>query len=173
MLTYRQGLSADIDKIVTLVDSAYRGDSSRAGWTTEADFIDGQRTERQEIIEILERSASTILLCEDDGQLVATVQLNKSADKAYLGMFAVDPQRQATGLGIKLLNQAENFVQKEWNSGSMRMLVISIRKELISWYQRHGYNKTGSTKPFPYGETRFGIPKRDDLVLEILEKRFI
>ena len=173
MLTYRQGLNADIDKIVTLVDSAYRGDSSRAGWTTEADFIDGQRTERQEIIDILARPASTILLCEDDGQLVATVQLNKSGDGAYLGMFAVDPQRQATGLGIKLLDQAESFVQEEWSSECMRMLVISIRKELISWYQRHGYNKTGKTKPFPYGETRFGIPKRDDLVLEILEKRFI
>ena len=173
MLTYRQGLSADIDKIVTLVDSAYRGDSSRAGWTTEADFIDGQRTERQEIIEILERPASTILLCEEDEQLVATVQLNKSGEHAYLGMFAVDPLRQATGLGLKLLNQAESFVQAEWNSECMRMVVISIREELINWYQRHGYCKTGKTKPFPYGEARFGLPKRDDLVLEVLEKQFI
>jgi len=173
MLTYRQGSSSDIDKIVTLVDSAYRGDSSRAGWTTEADFIDGQRTDRQEIIEILERSDSAILLCEADGQLVATVQLNKSGDSAYLGMFAVDPQRQAMGLGLKLLNQAENFVQTEWSSKCMRMLVISIREELISWYQRHGYQKVGKTKPFPYGEERFGLPKRDDLVLEILKKNFI
>lgn len=173
MLSYRQAEIADIEKIIELVESAYRGESSRQGWTTEADFIDGQRTDHKEITEILERQASTIILCEDNDELVASVQLNKTRDKAYLGMFAVNPLKQGGGLGFNLLKQAEMFVQKEWESTALLMSVISIREELISWYERHGYVKTGKIKDFPYEEPRFGTPKRDDLLLEILEKTFV
>ena len=173
MLTYRLACKADITKIVALVESAYRGNSSRLGWTTEADFIDGQRTDQQEVTELLHKADSVFLLCEDKGQLLASVQLNKLADKAYLGMFAVDPVKQGKGVGLAVLKQAERFVQDGWNSAALCMSVISIRKELINWYFRHGYQKTGKTSLFPYGEPRFGVPNRDDLLLETLEKKFV
>lgn len=172
MRTYRLASHLDIENIVVLVESAYRGDSSRLGWTTEADFIDGQRTDKQEIIEILENTNNVLILCEDNGELLASVQLNKSSDHAYLGMFAVDPAKQGSGIGLALLKQAERFVQKEWNSLALRMSVISIREELIAWYSRHGYLKTGKITRFPYGEPRYGIPNRDDLILERMEKKF-
>lgn len=172
MLSYRLASKEDIKNIVDLVESAYRGDSSRLGWTTEADFIDGQRTDPQEIIEILEKDEQVIILGEKDGRILASVQLNKSSNHAYLGMFAVEPTMQGHGMGLSLLKYAEEFVQKEWNSLGLRMSVISIREELIAWYARHGYEKTGKTTRFPYEESRYGIPNRDDLVLERMEKLF-
>ena len=88
-------------------------------------------------------------------------------------MFAVDPVKQGKGVGLAVLKQAERFVQDGWNSAALCMSVISIREELINWYFRHGYQKTGKTSLFPYGEPRFGIPNRDDLLLETLEKIFV
>lgn len=172
MLSYRLASKEDINSIVAIVESAYRGDSSRLGWTTEADFIDGQRTDAQEVIEILEKDNQVLILGEEDGQIFASVQLNKSSDHAYLGMFAVDPTMQGKGIGLSLLKYAEEFVQKEWSSQGLRMSVISIREELIAWYARHGYVKTGQITSFPYEEPRYGIPNRDDLVLERMEKIF-
>ncbi|MDH5425690.1 MAG: GNAT family N-acetyltransferase [Gammaproteobacteria bacterium] len=171
MLTYRLAVKADIDNIVKLVESAYRGDSSRQGWTTEADFIAGQRTDRQEIMEILAKPDHVILLCEYRSRLMASVQLNRDSAKAYLGMFAVEPPKQGQGIGLSLLKQAESYVLKEWGSVALNMRVISTREELINWYCRHGYEKTGKSTPFPYAEPRYGIPNRDDLELETLEKK--
>lgn len=173
MFTYRVATIDDIENIVRLVESAYRGDSSRHGWTTEADFIDGQRTDREEVLSLLEKPNHAFLLCEEGDQLVATTQLNKTPDKAYLGMFAVDPLKQGGGIGLSLLKQAEKYVQDRWGSRSLQMSVISIRTELIDWYMRHGYKKTGVVSFFPYGEPRYGIPNRDDLVLEMLEKKLV
>lgn len=172
MLTYREATTNDIENIVRLVESAYRGDSSRQGWTTEADFIDGQRTDRQEVSGILEKPNHAFLLCEDSDKLVATTQLNKLSNNAYLGMFAVDPLQQSNGIGLSLLKQAEQYVQATWGSQALMMSVISIRVELIAWYNRHGYKKTGKVSLFPYAEPRYGIPNRDDLVLETLKRSF-
>ena len=177
MLNFRLAEQADITDIVALVESAYRGDQSKKGWTTEADFIDGQRTDQEEVRDLMTKPDSFFLLCEsqildqDQNKLLASVQLNKSADKAYLGMFAVDPLKQGEGIGLALLKQAEHFVQNQWHSKALQMTVISIRQELINWYLRHDYIRTGQLKSFPYEEPRFGKPKRDDLVLEVLEKK--
>lgn len=173
MLTYRLATPEDITSIVTLVELAYRGESSRLGWTTEADFIDGQRTDKEEVSELLGKEHHVMMLCEEHGQLVATVQLNQSSKHAYLGMFAVDPLKQSKGLGLALLKEAETFVQEKWSSNALCMSVISIREELIAWYCRHGYVKTEKMSEFPYHEPRYGIPNRDDLVLVSLEKKFI
>jgi hypothetical protein len=50
------------------------------------------------------------------------------------------------------------------------MTVIHLRDTLIAWYERRGYRRTGETEPFPYGDERFGIPRRDDLYFVVLEK---
>ena len=168
---YRIATINDITRIIELVHSAYRGESSRAGWTTESDFIDGTRTDSQEITDIINTPNNIIVLTEQDNQLLASVHLQKQGNTAYLGMFAVDPTVQNTGIGKSLLNAAELTAQQQWQCDRVHMTVITIRNELISWYERRGYQRTGIFKPFPYGIARYGKPKRDDLVLEILEKQ--
>ena len=85
-------------------------------------------------------------------------------------MFSVRPNLQNAGIGKAMLAEAERIARDEWSLSSMKMTVIDIRDELIAWYERRGYRRTGITKPFPYGDARFGVPKRDDLRFEILEK---
>ena len=88
-------------------------------------------------------------------------------------MFAVSPKMQNRGIGKLMLTEAERFVLQEWRISSLQMTVISLREDLITWYERCGYYQTGEVKPFPYFEPRFGIPKRDDLRLEVLKKELI
>ena len=173
MLSYRLASKSDISNIVCLVDSAYRGQSSRQGWTTEADFIEGQRTDHDEVSELMQAQDSCFLLCENKERLIASVQLSKLSDKAYLGMLAVEPISQGKGTGKALLQKAEHFVVQQWHSVAVLMTVISIRDELINWYLRQGYMKTDQTKAFPYDEPRYGTPTRQDLVLQTFEKRLI
>ena len=166
----------DIDAIVMLVESAYRGDASRVGWTTEADFLDGRRTGRDEVDACIARPRSQILLAENgsaatgDRQLLACAHVADEDGAGYFGLFSVRPVLQNTGIGNAMLVEAERIVREEWSLSLMRMTVIDIRVDLIPWYERRGYRRTGITKPFPYGDARFGIPKRDDLRFEILEK---
>lgn len=161
---------ADIEAIVLLVDSAYRGDVSRQGWTTEADIIEGQRTDACQVRELLEQKNQSIILCEDNNQLLASVHLDRRENYAYLGMFAVKPGLQGKGTGRVLLAYAEAKVFKEWQCEWLEMTVIKQRKELIAWYERNGYSMGTEERPFPYGDERFGLPKRDDLVLGVLKK---
>jgi N-acetylglutamate synthase-like GNAT family acetyltransferase len=170
-LRFRNATAADINAIVSLVESAYRGDVSRQGWTTEADFLDGQRTDPVGVGEIIARPGSRVLLGERAGQLLACCHLEKQGDACYFGMFSVLPTLQGGGVGRQMLAQAENLARDEWKCTKMEMTVISIRDELVAWYERRGYRRTGVFKPFPYGDERFGVPKRDDLRFELLEKR--
>ncbi|HEX5637758.1 MAG TPA: GNAT family N-acetyltransferase [Gammaproteobacteria bacterium] len=169
-LVFRTATLKDVNDIVELVQSAYRGDSSRNGWTTEADFLDGTRTDTQEVSDIILAADNVILLAVNHGQLLASVHIQKQNDAAYLGMFAVHPTMQNAGIGKALLTEAENMARHLWQSRRMQMTVITIRHELIAWYERRAYLRTGINKPFPYGIARYGLPKRDDLVLEVLEK---
>lgn len=169
-LAYRFATPEDAAAVVALTESAYRGDASREGWTTEAELLDGRRTGLDEIEEILTRSDARILLAFDQGDLVACAKLESQSEAAYFGMFAVDPTRQDRGYGRAVLAHAEALVQKEFGVTRMCMEVIVQRKELIAWYERRGYRRTGEYSAFPYGDERFGIPKRDDLKFEVLEK---
>ena len=170
--TFKIADHSNIKDIVRLVESAYRGESSRQGWTTEATFIEGQRTDEREVIELMNKPGSIFILCHDAEKLIGSVQIEKQQDKTYLGMFAVDPERQGDGIGSMLLSQAEAYARDEWVCKAMQMTVITIRKELIDWYVRNGYTPTGELKKFPYEEPRFGKPTRDDLTLETYEKLF-
>lgn len=169
-LDLRAATVADIDPIVALVESAYRGDASRVGWTTEADFLGGRRTGADDVLACLERPRSRIVLAERGGQLLACAHVAVEDGAGYFGMFAVRPERQGGGIGKHVLAECERIARDEWNLQAMRMTVIDIRDELIAFYLRRGYRRTGVTKPFPYGDARFGMPMRDDLRFEILEK---
>ncbi len=167
---FRAAVPADADAIVALVESAYRGDASRVGWTTEADFLDGRRTGPDDVLAQIARPRSRVLLAEQGGELLACAHVAVEDGAGYFGMFSVRPNLQNAGIGKQVLAEAERIVREEWNLASMKMTVIDIRNELIAWYERRGYRRTGITKPFPYGDARFGIPTRDDLRFEVLEK---
>lgn len=173
-LRFRSAGADDVEAIVALTESAYRGDASRVGWTTEADLLDGQRTDAQEVAALIANPAVRLLLAERDQQLVASCVLERLLDghagDGYFGMFSVRPTAQGHGTGRALLAEAERIAHDEWHCPAMRMTVISVRAELIAWYERRGYRRTGEGKPFPYGDARFGIPKRDDLRFEWLVK---
>ena len=169
-LTFRAATHADIPALVELVTSAYRGDASRAGWTTEADMLDGQRIDPDSLRRDIDRPRSVVLLAERDGALLACAHVAEEDGAGYFGMFSVRPDLQGGGIGKHVLAEAERIVRDEWHLATMRMTVIDIRDELIAFYERRGYRRTGITKPFPYGDARFGLPRREDLRFEILEK---
>ncbi|MEV5342952.1 GNAT family N-acetyltransferase [Streptomyces sp. NPDC052676] len=169
-LTFRDATEADVDTLVALIESAYRGDASRSGWTTEADILDGQRTDAQGVLEVVESPGSRLLTVERDGTVVACCQLEHRGDYAYFGMFAVSPTLQGAGLGKAVIAEAERQARESWGVREMHMTVISVRDDLIAWYERRGYRRTGKMSPFPYGDERFGIPLRPDLQFELLVK---
>ncbi|PJM96772.1 GNAT family N-acetyltransferase [Streptomyces sp. CB01373] len=169
-LTFRDARDTDVDTLVRLIESAYRGDSSRAGWTTEADILQGQRTDPEGVLEVIKSPGSRLLTVERDGGVVACCQLEHKGDHAYFGMFAVSPTLQGAGLGKVVIAEAERRARQEWGVREMHMTVISVREDLIAWYERRGYRRTGKTSPFPYGDERFGVPQRDDLEFELLVK---
>lgn len=161
----------DVSRVVALVERAYRGEASRAGWTTEADLLDGQRTDDREIRELVQGLTSRIRMALVDGVLVACVRIDQGSGYGYIGMVSVEPTRQRDGLGRQLLAEAERVIREDLALDRARMTVIGQRAELIAWYGRRGYQPTGEREPFPYGEARNGLPRRGDLYFEVLEKQ--
>lgn len=180
MLSFRTATHDDIPALIALVTSAYRGDASRQGWTTEADLLDGPRTDAQMLRADMDAPGSVILLATDGGdedrpRLVACANIAaQNADDgiptAYFGMFSVDPDLQGSGIGKLVMAESEHIAHETLGCARIRMTVIDSREELIAYYERRGYARTGVKKPFPYGDPRYGLPKRDDLRFEILEK---
>lgn len=153
--------------MVALVESAYRGEASRAGWTTEADLLEGQRTDAEAVAAMVDH----LTVYEEGGALVACYQLERRESGAYFGMFCVRPGIQGRGLGRRVLADAERAARDHWQASELRMTVIRQRTDLIGWYERLGYARTGETIPFPYGDERFGRPTRPDLEFVVLAKK--
>ena len=168
-VTFRQANAADVPEVVELVNSAYRGDSSRSGWTTEADLLGGQRTDREEVASLINPPESLILLAQRDQQIIGSLHLGKSGCVVSLGMLAIKPTLQGSGLGTRFLLEAERVARQQLAATKMQMTVITHRHELIAYYQRRGYQCTGQRKPFPTSP-RFGIPKVAILEFEVMQK---
>lgn len=160
---------ADATAINLLVNSAYRGEDSKQGWTTEADLLDGTRIDEVAVAELISKSDTAILKYSEEGKILGCVELRKEKGKLYLGMLSVAPNTQGKGIGKKLLVAGENHA-KLLGVDTIIMTVISVRKELIDWYMRHGYQLTGERKPFVVPDTRWGIPKQE-LEFVVLEKK--
>ena len=167
-LRFRDAHPADVAAVVELVESAYRGESSRAGWTTEAHLLDGQRTDSYEVSSMIARTDSAVVLAERDGELLGCCHLERQkSGMAYFGMFAVRPVLQGAGIGRALVAEAQRRAAG-WGCEQMRMTVIRQREDLLAWYGRLGFSPTGETEPFPYGDERFGRPRRRDLEFVVL-----
>jgi GNAT superfamily N-acetyltransferase len=174
-LSYSTATPEDVEPVVALVESAYRGESSRGGWTTEADLLEGQRTDAAAVLAIVEAAGSQLLIARDGaGDLVACCHLERrSVDAAYFGMFAVRPGLQGGGVGRAVLAEAERRARELWAARTMEMTVIGQRRDLIAWYVRRGYVETAETRPFPHGDAAFGLPQRDDLYFVVLRKSLV
>jgi len=170
-MTITQATLSDAAELITLVNSAYRGESSQQGWTTESHLLDGIRIDEPTMCEYLQARDTVILkLVNDAGNIIACVYLQKFANKRlYLGMLSVSPTLQAGGIGRQLLLEAEVWAEK-LDCKTIFMTVITTRTELIDWYKRRGYIDTGKREPF-HDTKRFGIPKSEDPIqLMVLEK---
>lgn len=172
-LPVRHAVRGDVPALVALVNGAYRGDGSRAGWTTEADLLGGIRIDAERMLAMLATEDQRILVHEHAGELLACVALERDGEGAYLGMLTIAPRSQAAGLGRRLLAAAEHEARRLWNVPAMHMTVIAQRTELIAWYERRGYRLTGETEPFPYGDERFGLPLRPDLHFVVMRKALV
>jgi ribosomal protein S18 acetylase RimI-like enzyme len=158
--------------LLALIESAYRGDSARAGWTHEADLLDGQRTDEAALEELLADPKQHLLVRRSERGLEACIAVTqKEDDRVYIGMVTVAPSSQGKGLGRSLLEGAERYAEMQLGALTAEMTVIVQRPELIAWYERRGYRQTGERRPFPYHDERAGFPKRDDLEFVVLEKR--
>ncbi len=201
-LTFRFATIDDVPAVVALVESAYRGESSRVGWTTEADLLHGQRTDEAMVAEALGRDGVEVLLGERGGELIACCELtepggerdpqasgasgraergdaasthgcsaeSRSEGAAYLGMFAVRPQLQGGGIGRAVLDEAARIARDDWGAAALELSTLQPREELIAWYERCGFTRTGELRAFPYGEPRFGIPQRPDIQQVVLSR---
>lgn len=171
-LSFRAATPDDIPAVLALVRSAYRGESSRAGWTTEADLVADERIDEAGMRAKITAPGGTILVAHDGaGRLAGCCELvRKDDDLAYFGLFAVDPARQAGGIGRSILARAEAHAKGVWGARRLEMWVIWTREELIAWYVRRGYAKTERTMPFPYAHLVNGKALRDDLHFAVLDK---
>ena len=159
----------DSAELEALVNSAYRGESSKQGWTTEADLLDGTRTDASAVEDIIQQEGHQILKYVEDGTILGCVEIRNDRKRLYLGMLTVRPHMQGKGIGKELMIAAEQ-AGKALKCTSVYMTVISERSELIDWYKRHGYVDTGERKPFQFNDPRFGRPKRK-LEFAVLEKK--
>jgi ribosomal protein S18 acetylase RimI-like enzyme len=162
--------SADLEQIVGLVNDAYRGSSKPPGWTHETALLAGQRIDSAAVSAMIEQVDSTVLVIRHESDVVACVALQRLDNSDwYLSMLAVDPERQAYGVGKAIMAGAEEFA-RERGAARMKISVINLREALMAWYERQGYVRTGAVEPFPYDDARVGTPLRSDLTLVTLTK---
>ena len=159
----------DVSSLNKLINSAYRGESSKKGWTTEANLLEGLRTTEDELTELITNPINTILKFTDKDTIIGSVLLVQKENQLYLGMLTVSPELQNSGVGKKLLQQAEMHARKI-GLPKIVMTVISVREELIAWYKRNGYSDTGAREPFPASDVHIPIVDKP-LEFIVLEKR--
>jgi len=170
-IVIREAVAADIPALHQLIQSAYRGEASRAGWTTEADLLDGQRTDPDELADIIADPKQALLTAWRGDAVVGCVLIaDRGQGTGYFGMLSIRPTLQGGGLGRRLVEAAHAALVGRFGARRVRISVFPQRETLIAWYERLGYRRTGDTLPFPYGHPRYGLPRRDDLYFVVMER---
>ncbi len=161
-----------LPQILLLLNKAYRGEAAKSGWTTESNLIAGDvRTTSNELQKTYEKEGSVFLVYKNEAtQLEGCLNLQLQNDRLYLGMFAVNPALQGAGIGKQLLYAAEAYAKAN-GIGKIFMIVISLRTELIAWYERHGYALTGNS--FPFEEDGYSGRHLQKLIFVELEKTVV
>jgi ribosomal protein S18 acetylase RimI-like enzyme len=170
MVVIRDAVAADAGQLTGLIRSAYRGTVSRDGWTSEADLVAGDRIDAEQVLKIINGSSSVMLVLADDNDIVACCQLEDRGDQlAYFGTFAVRPSTQGGGLGRRLITEAERQAAVRFGALAVEMTVLAQQEQLMAWYERLGYRRTGEERPFP-ADPVYARPLRDDLHFVVLLK---
>lgn len=146
----RTASAAEARALHALIQSAYRGESARAGWTHEADMIAGERISVAEVEAIIADPKQTFLIAEREGAVAGCVLVaDRGGGVGYFGLLAVSPDLQAKGCGKSLIAAAEDHARSNYGTRQMEMTVIDGRDELIAYYERRGYALTDETRPLP------------------------
>lgn len=168
---FRFAVPSDADSVVALIEAAYRSPATAGNWDSESHLLTGPRTSYDEVARLIADRDSRFLLAQIDGRIAGccliqrrTAPVGQTPAGAYFGMFAIDPNIRASGLGKALLAEAEREVVNLWASPEMVMTVISVRDQLIEWYRRRGYTPTGHRLPFPFTPTSGETTRDFDLV---------
>ena len=173
MLHFHKAELSEAQDIAALINSAYRGESSRAGWTTETDILDGVRTTTVDVANMIKSEDAFILVGALRDEIVATVCCERQdaygKNIAHLGMIAVKPTLQNKGHGASMIMAAEAIALREWRVVGFHMAVITLRTSLIEFYERLGYARSGEFKTFPENAPLWQ-PKVTGLTLEYLVK---
>ncbi|GAO41745.1 putative acetyltransferase [Flavihumibacter petaseus NBRC 106054] len=168
-MAIRPATDNDVPALARLVNSAYRGEFSKKGWTSEADLlVGGVRIDEEELLEMLHREKDAILVEESAGEIRGCVHLVNKGEHVYLGLLTVNPLLQAGGIGKNLMTAAEAWTRQQ-QLKSIQLTVITARIELVAWYERRGYRDTGTRKPYPYRPAT-GEPSQP-IVFMLMEKR--
>ena len=165
---FRFATTADAAEVHALIERAYRGSVAATGWTNETELLEGPRSTLAEVASIIADSESRFVLATANGALVASALIRKYRDGAYFGMFAVDPTLQQAGIGKMHIARCEADARSLWHAKFLRLTVISLRDELIGWYERRGFVRTGEHEPFPFDEAPGAL--RTDFDLVVLQK---
>ena len=160
----RVAVPADLPRLHPVIERAYRGDAARQGWTHEADLLSGERIDDATLEAMLDDPSQTLLVAERGGVVAGCVSLNARGDGlVYLGLLCVDPALQAAGIGKAIIAAAEQISRDALDADRIEMTVIDSRIELIAYYERRGFVRTGERRPFP-------IPLDPPLDMVVLEK---
>jgi GNAT superfamily N-acetyltransferase len=170
-MTFTHATHNDIPTITSLLNRSYRGDSSRVGWTTEADLLSGIRIDEAGLLLMLNDPDSLILIAQSDDIITATIHAQREGDTVHFGLFAVEPTLQSKGVGKALLAYAESETVQKWGVCTAIMELITHREELIAYYERRGYVRTGEMIAFP--ESELWNKQVDSLQLAVLTKSLV
>jgi RimJ/RimL family protein N-acetyltransferase len=164
---FRRAVPSDATQLVRLVRSAYRGS---VGWASEADLVGGERIAATQLLEVIARPRSMLLVLEESDALLACCQLEDRGERlAFLGTFAVRPTAQGRGVGRRVVAEAERWATAEFGANVLEITVLAQQTALVHWYERLGFERTGELRPFP-ADVRYARPKRDDLHFVVLRK---
>ena len=161
---------ADAPALTALINQAYRGPASPQAWTTETHLLEGPRISEihvRQMVAAMNTTQAALLKCVQGSLLLGCMYLEPQGHLLYLGTLAVAPAAQGQGVGRQLLATAEAYARQQ-GCTTIKITVLSARPELLAWYERHGYVRTGGAEPFP-DTTAFGQPRQPLTLLELVK----
>ena len=170
-IIFRPAIVSDISDIEILIENCYRGKESTNGWTSEYALLEDKRLELGEVAREMASPNHKFFVAIKDSKIIGVINVFRDNDWVEFGKYAVNPNFQGQGIGRQLINQVEEFVKNDWNVAKLTLCVISIRKELIEFYKRCGFEFTGEEinflKAHPSAKPKEGI---DNLSLLVMNK---